>query len=63
VPIHIFPYKFNNTKNDQLETAKHSRMPSLLSFWDNLRSGYAYFEQTHRLPNVSVNGDGSYSFY
>ena len=63
VPIHIFPYRFNNTKNDQLETAKHQRMPQLLAFWDNLRTGYYYFEQTHRLPNISVNGDGSYSFW
>lgn len=63
IPIHIYPYKFRNYKHDALEKAKHATQPRLLSFWDNLRTGYDIFENSHRLPNVTINGDGSYSFW
>lgn len=63
IPIHIYPYKFKNYKHDSLERAKHAGQSRLLSFWNNLRVGYDIFENSHRLPNVSINGDGSYSFW
>lgn len=63
IPIHIFPYKFRNLKFHQLEVAKHYNNQRLINFWDNLRIGYDIFENNRTLPNVNVNGDGSYSFW
>ena len=63
IPVHIFPYKFNNYRFDETVKRQYAENPRLLHFWDNLRRGYEYFEFNRRLPNVQINEDGSYSFW
>ncbi|MGB0929791.1 MAG: L,D-transpeptidase family protein [Chitinophagales bacterium] len=63
IPIHIFPFKFNNFSYAQQEKSKRSYNYPLLSFWENLKQGYDYFENNKVVPRVSVNSDGSYAFY
>ncbi len=63
IPIHIFPFKFNNVLYAQKEKQKRSYDYPLLSFWENLRQGYDYFENNKVVPRVAVNSDGSYAFY
>ena len=63
IPIHIFPFKFNNIIYAQKEKSKRSYNYTLLRFWENLKQGYDHFENYKTLPRVSVNSDGSYAFY
>ncbi|MEZ4885970.1 MAG: L,D-transpeptidase family protein [Chitinophagales bacterium] len=63
IPIHIFPFKFNNILYAQKEKDKRSYDYPLLRFWENLKQGYDYFENNKVVPRVSVNSDGSYAFY
>ncbi len=47
--VHIFPFKM--TPHNMLE---HQDSP-WFSFWQNLKQGYDYFENSHRPPNVEVD--------
>lgn len=59
IPVHLFPYKFNNYHFDQTEKG---RRPHLIPFWNNLRQGYEHFENTRTLPNVTITSAGIYVF-
>jgi murein L,D-transpeptidase YafK len=63
IPIHIFPYKFNNYQHDSDERSKHASRRSVIKLWDNLKTGYDFFEQKRKVPKVSVDKRGRYSFY
>lgn len=63
IPIHIFPFKFNNIIYAQKEKSKRAYNIALLRFWENLQIGYNYFENTKTVPRVSVSSNGSYTFY
>lgn len=61
IPVHIYPTRFdketigylgNAYKDDQL---KHR-------FWVNIKSGYDYFQRTHKLMPVMYNQQGRYIF-
>lgn len=62
IPVHIFPFKFDNFEHYQTEFSKNSNNPSMIRFWDNLKKGYDHFEIYKTPPAVTVNGDGSYQF-
>jgi len=62
IPVHIFPFKFDNFEHYQTEFSKNANRPYLIQFWDNLKKGYDYFEIYKTLPTVTVNGDGSYQY-
>ena len=52
--VHIFPKKldfehFNNLKNQFKENQE------LVSFWENLKTGYDFFEKNHILPIIKVD--------
>ena len=50
VPVHIFPFRLEESR---LQARKsHKWYP----FWENLRDGYAYFEQHRRPPQITVDG-------
>lgn len=54
VPVHIFPFRLEESR---LQARKsHKWYP----FWENLRDGYAYFEQHRTPPQVTVE-NGRYA--
>ena len=62
IPVHIFPLRMNEDGMRVLR-ASHGGNPGVLSFWEDLRIGYEYFEQHRTLPQVLVNGiTGRYDF-
>lgn len=61
IPVHVFPTKLDNDSMKQLKK-NTSADETLIGFWENLQSGYQWFETHHKLPNISVNLDGTYRF-
>jgi murein L,D-transpeptidase YafK len=61
LPIEIFPARLTDDGLKALATT-HSNQPMLMAFWSNLKEGYDYFEENHRLPRVKTRPDGSYAF-
>ncbi len=61
IPVHIFPTKLD----DHTMTRLKSTFPNndtLINFWKNLKIGYNWFEQSQKLPTISINRDGTYQF-
>ncbi len=55
VRVHIFPFKMTDKNMEWHDGNKW------LAFWQNLKTGYLYFEKHHRPPNVELQG-GRYVF-
>ncbi|OWY25884.1 hypothetical protein C7N43_32930 [Sphingobacteriales bacterium UPWRP_1] len=62
IPVHIYPFKFDNFEHYQTEFSKYAGNPRLIQFWDNLKVGYDLFETYRTPPAVGVNSDGSYRY-
>lgn len=60
IPVHIFPARLDDDNLRWLETT-FSPEPDLLAFWQNLAEGYAFFEETRRVPWVTVAENGEYA--
>ena len=60
IPIHIFPARLDD---DRLRWLNGTFQPErdLRLFWANLAEAYRYFEQTRRVPWVTVAEDGRYA--
>lgn len=52
IEVHIFPFKM-----EKIETFKSN--PNY-DFWQNLSTGYYFFEKNHKLPDIKVAKDGKY---
>jgi murein L,D-transpeptidase YafK len=61
IPVHIFPCVMDKDGMKMLET-EFKDSPVKQSFWKNIKTGYDLFETNKKLPKVSVQADGSYSF-
>ena len=62
IPVHIFPFRLDDNYKYILYTHQ-SRYKDYLKFWENLKSGFLYFKEYHKLPKVSVdNTTGFYQF-
>ena len=61
INVHIFPSRMNE-KNYLILKQKHSTKTDLLKFWENLKSGYDFFENGKKLPTIKINNKGIYSF-
>lgn len=59
IPIHIFPSRMDEASLRWLEQTFQPE-PRLLGFWQNLAEGYAYFEETRRVPWITTAPDGRY---
>lgn len=60
IPICIFPTKLTDSgmawlKDNVKDTEK-------ISFWENLKTGYDYFDSKKMLPTIGVNAKGNYTF-
>lgn len=60
IPIHIFPTRFEKETISYL--AKQFKDEEKHRFWINLKSGFDYFEKTHKLLPVMYNQKGKYVF-
>jgi murein L,D-transpeptidase YafK len=63
IPVHIFPAHMSDEGLRQLERVFGKEDPSLVRFWTNLKTGYDYFENSRKLPMVTVNKRGRYLFH
>jgi len=61
IPVHIFPEKLTDSNMAALER-EHTADKPLLVFWENLKTGYDYFEKGNKLPEVTIGADGKYLF-
>jgi murein L,D-transpeptidase YafK len=59
IPVHIFPARLDP---DRLQWLEETFAPDrdLLRFWQNLSEGYAYFEESRRVPWITVAENGRY---
>jgi len=60
IPVHIFPTMLDDKGmkwlNDNFTDADS------MSFWKNLKTGYAYFEMNKTLPKIGTDAKGNYTF-
>ena len=62
IPVHIFPFRLNDEYKYILYTHM-SRYKTQIKFWENLKTGFDYFEKNHKLPKVEVDQNtGLYLF-
>jgi murein L,D-transpeptidase YafK len=61
ISVHVFPFRMGGG-NMRLAFEKYSDNKALLSFWENLQTGYNWFEKRKNLPTVSVDKKGKYLF-
>jgi murein L,D-transpeptidase YafK len=59
IPVHIFPCRMEGEEYDKL-LKKNQDEQVLLRFWDDIRPGYLYFEDTHRIPEVKFLKNGKH---
>jgi len=59
VPVHIFPRKLGTKSMENLKK-RYAENPRLIAFWNNLQKGYSYFEETKKLPKISVLDNDGY---
>lgn len=61
IPVHIFPTKLDHLTMARLkQTFPYNE--SLINFWENLKTGYDWFERHRTLPTISVDARGAYQF-
>ena len=61
IPVYIFPFRMTE-KNMKEFKAYYKNKPELLSFWDNLKTGYEAFEKDKKELNVKIDSSGDYLF-
>ena len=61
IPVHIFPARLDDKGLARLQR-EYAANGLLVSFWENLKQGYDYFEQHHRPPAIAVDRSGKYGF-
>ena len=61
IPVFIFPFRMTEENMENMKEA-YSDYAALISFWNNLKTGYDYFEKNKTLPVITVKTDGKYSF-
>jgi murein L,D-transpeptidase YafK len=59
IPVHIFPTKLND-EGMKILVNQYGSEKELLSFWQNLKPVFDFFEKTKTLPLISVMKDGRY---
>ncbi len=61
IPVHIFPAKMDDESFAVLQK-DYSDNKALISYWQNIKTGYTYFEKNRSMPKISVSADGKYAF-
>lgn len=64
IPIHIFPFKFDeHSIEERSKTGFYEKDAMLLEFWENLRGGYYLFEVNRKPPLVIIDDQGNYHYF
>ena len=65
--IHVFPFKFDEVGDqerhrlaEQADHADRFGVRNLLAFWSNLEKGYRLFNETRRIPRVTLPSKNIY---
>lgn len=61
IPVHIFPAKMDSNTFAAIK-ARSGNNKILEEFWDNLKTGYEYFEYSGKLPAINILADGKYHY-
>ncbi|MDR1941968.1 MAG: L,D-transpeptidase family protein [Endomicrobium sp.] len=61
IPVYIFPFKMSDANMEKYK-ALYLKEPKLISFWENLKTGYDKFTQTARELKFSIDASGTYIF-
>lgn len=61
IPVHIFPTRFDGSTIDYLGRS-FANNEDMHRFWINLKSGYDYFQRTHKILPVMYNQEGKYIY-
>ena len=62
VPVHIFPCRFTDSTSIEILNVYSLRDSTLRAFWENLRTGFEFFEDKAELPKISIDSKGRYEF-
>ena len=63
IPIHIFPYKFDeHSLEERSKSGNYKRDEMLKQFWQNLEGGYYYFLINRKPPLVIIDDEGNYHY-
>jgi len=55
IPVHIFPFEMTTANLASRRTSPH------ITFWQDLKAGYQYFENNHQLPHITSDARGAYA--
>lgn len=58
LPVHIFPCKMNTLRYKIKRFLEKDQ--NLLSFWDELKPGFDFFDKNKQVPNIETNSKGAY---
>jgi len=61
IPVCIFPCRLDQVKYEALKKKYRDNL-KLISFWENLKTGYDLFEKNHVIPSFKVDAKGKYIF-
>lgn len=61
IPVYIFPFKMSD-QNLTTYCAKYKENKGLISFWNNLKTGYDKFIKTQKELAIGVNENGDYIY-
>jgi murein L,D-transpeptidase YafK len=61
IPVHIFPTRLNKSGMAYLKS-KFPHDPEKQQFWAELKSGFEYFEKTHKILPVMYSPEGRYVY-
>ncbi len=61
IAVHSYPLRMDAARQPELVEAAAGDA-ELLAFWEELRPGYAWFEERRTLPRYKVDGKGRYRF-
>jgi murein L,D-transpeptidase YafK len=60
IPVHIYPYRFHKKSSQKQYMARVKNNPFWEAFHQPLKQAYDFFENTHQLPAVLIDENGSY---
>ena len=61
IPVHIFPVRFNNQKNNLVLQKAINDKPGYQELVNGLKEAFDYFEVNRKLPLISINKKGQYN--
>jgi hypothetical protein len=61
IPVHIYPYRFHKKSSQKQYMLKVKNNPFWDAFHQPLKQAYDFFENTHQLPAVLIDENGSYN--